>query len=122
MPVRSTDQLDATSHRNRPWRILARMATPAPCHTCGRITTAGTYCDEHRQTKQTRGYGGGWELTSKRLRRGKRCVICGTALDLTVDHPTLAVLCRSHHVRLEGLRRRMLRPDLTPAEAARHLR
>jgi hypothetical protein len=97
-----------TSWSSRP--VHSRLIPgPAPCHVCGRITTAGVYCLRHRLTTSGRGYGSRWQRVSHAARCTQpRCSVLGcTVSDLTVDHPTMAVLCPSHHLRSEAIRRRI---------------
>lgn len=52
-------------------------------------------------------YKGDWPAESLTLRHAQPwCSTCGSTDDLTVDHPTRAVLCRSCHMTLENARRR----------------
>src|SRR6478609_9064475 len=51
-------------------------------------------------------YGGDWASESRTIRlNSPRCVVCGIGTDLTVDHPTRSVYCRSHHSEMEAERR-----------------
>ena len=51
-------------------------------------------------------YDAQWRKLSRELRQAQPwCSQCLTPDGLTVDHPTLAVLCRSCHSRLEAQRR-----------------
>ena len=60
-------------------------------------------CQLHRRTTAQRGYGQAWQQTSRALRAGRSCALCGTTRDLTVDHvvpgdaTVLRVLCRVCH-------------------------
>jgi hypothetical protein len=52
-------------------------------------------------------YDRAWGAESRGLRREQgKCHTCGATSDLTVDHPTRWVLCRSCHATLENDRRR----------------
>jgi len=52
-------------------------------------------------------YDGDWARHSAQRRAEEGgCSVCGATRDLTVDHPTDAVLCRTHHGQLEARRRR----------------
>lgn len=84
---------------------------------CGMLTK-GRRCTRHESQRQrTRNadpkrivlYKGDWPAESRRIRAEQPwCSVCYSERDLTVDHPTRAVLCRSHHARLEARRRRDL--------------
>lgn len=49
---------------------------PKPCHICGRITTAGTFCPQHKPTNAERGYDSAWSATSKRTIRARGSCEC----------------------------------------------
>lgn len=58
-----------------------------PCHLAR---------ERARNTARRNLYGGAWRATSKRARKAVgHCVRCGTTADLTLDHETGQVECRS---------------------------
>lgn len=55
-------------------------------------------CPTHRTTTTQRGYGSEWQRYSKAKRAAQPwCSTCGRTDDLTTDHTTDAVYCRSCH-------------------------
>jgi hypothetical protein len=76
--------------------------------TCrGRAVVRGR-CALHAPATAGRGYDPAWALHSRaRIRAEGRCHFCGATVDLTTDHPTDLVLCRSCHGALEAERRRL---------------
>lgn len=88
-----------------------------PCLECGALVSGSgrSRCLVHERAYQARRnrrversiYGGDWPAESRALRAQQPwCSTCGADSDLTVDHPTRAVLCRRCHARLENSRRR----------------
>ncbi len=70
-----------------------------PCltHGCPTLVERG-YCTAHRTTTTQRGYDYQWQKVSKAARAAQPwCSTCGRTDDLTVDHTTDAVYCRSCH-------------------------
>jgi hypothetical protein len=84
-----------------------------PCLNCG-VLGSGTRCVDCYRARQRRRnaqedrriYDRDWRAHS-RGRRAEQpwCSGCGTVSDLTVDHPSDAVLCRRCHGELEARRR-----------------
>lgn len=82
------------------------MRVPRPCLDCGTPTrNPGGRCRPHELEHQRRRnqkrkdlYGGDWARRSREARRAQpACAICGTPFDLTLDHETGEVQCRSHN-------------------------
>ncbi len=98
------------------------MSPPKPClEPYCPVPTYRSRCTEHERAYERRRpgrhiYGRKWKAHSRRRRAEEpRCVIVGCeGTDLTVDHPTDAVLCRSHHAELENGRRRAARGGVGP--------
>ena len=88
---------------------------------CANLTQR-TRCPNHARQKEQRRTGRDkydyqWQQLSRQLRaQTPWCGVCGSGLDLTVDHPTRAVLCRSHHSALEAERRSQARLMLAQFE------
>lgn len=90
------------------------MKRPCIEQRCPRLTTA-TRCAEHESGFQQRRnarperrelYLGDWPAESRAIRQAHPyCSECGSVDQLTVDHPTRRVFCRSCHGRLEASRR-----------------
>lgn len=72
-----------------------------PCLQCA-VPTDGTYClgcrrarDRDRNRRRLQ-YAGAWQTISRAARAAQPwCSICGTQLDLTLDHEHAQVECRS---------------------------
>lgn len=79
-------------------------------------TGTGTRCPAHQRERERKRnanpkrrelYTAQWAETSRALRAEQPwCGRCGKVEDLTVDHPTLSVWCRSCHSGMEARRRR----------------
>lgn len=85
-----------------------------PCLDCHRLVDNGTRChacelawQSRRNQRPARAiYRGDWPAESRAIRDAQPwCSVCSRLTDLTVDHPTRAVLCRPCHARLENERR-----------------
>ena len=64
---------------------------------CPTLVTKGR-CPTHRTTTTQRGYGSEWQRYSRAKRAQQPwCSTCGRTDDLTTDHTTDAVYCRSCH-------------------------
>lgn len=81
-----------------------------PCLDCG-VLSDGTRCPTHTRQRNASPerkalYGGHWQRYSRAKRKAHPwCSSCGSTSDLTVDHPSDAVLCRPCHGKLEASRR-----------------
>ena len=84
--------------------------------------TSRTRCPAHERAWQAARnarperaiYRGSWPAESRAIRAAQPwCSACGSGGDLTVDHPTRAVLCRRCHGRLEARRRAQGREGYT---------
>lgn len=75
------------------------------CLDCGiRFRGDGPRCVEHERAHQRRRnqarvqYQGAWKRRSLAERRAQPwCSVCGTPFDLTLDHETGQVQCRTHN-------------------------
>ena len=86
----------------------------SPGERCGR-TQKGPRCTDHEaafqrwrnaQPGRKAVYQGDWPAESRAIRRANPyCSVCGSVDELTVDHPTRSVFCRTHHGELEARRR-----------------
>lgn len=65
---------------------------------CQQLAERDPRCPTHQKAYRRRLYGGSWERYSKARRAaGEPCSVCGTYDDLTVDHSTGTVMCRTHN-------------------------
>jgi hypothetical protein len=96
---------------------MARACLGYGGHRCGGFVTLRGRCDKCRAAFENARnrrpwrmkYDSAWAKESADIRADQPwCTSCGTTNDLTVDHPTRSVLCRSCHSALEA-RRRALR-------------
>lgn len=63
---------------------------------------------QQRGSTTERGYGSAWQTESRDIRAAHPWCSwpeCGVTNDLTVDHPSRRVFCRTHHQLLEAQRR-----------------
>ena len=87
--------------RERPPKDVAPPcpAPMRPCLTpgCPELVDKGR-CSKHTKRTADRGYGAAWQRTSKAARQAQPwCSLCYSPGDLTLDHTTGLVVCRSCH-------------------------
>lgn len=83
------------------------VSIPRPCLDCRNMATKDGRCDSCRRARQSARnrkpsraiYGGSWRAVSKKAREEQPfCSVCYATDDLTLDHTTGMVVCRSCHL------------------------